>query len=261
MGFATRYSLRQEYDLFVEREIEDYKERLPRAAILKIADEAVDRLHDQEQVALNELILCDEVDRIITARLRLPTFPAWARKRRKVLATLRRPESWGMAPDDPLVRNLPTSADAHVLVAQPMHESAALFLAANGCTVTTVEPEESIVQRVMDAADKHGLSSRVSHHGGGLAGWAPDHPLSAVICSPAAFAGLSSGERSRVLAALQGATRDGGVHLVETIVAGQHAMDLDELRASYQGWTISVEPEVSSAGRTFVARKGSSVSN
>lgn len=261
MGFSTRVSLRQEYDLFVEREIEDYKERLPRQAILKIADEAVERLHDQEQVALNELILCDEVDKIITARLRLPSYPTWSRKRRKTLATLRRPESWGMTSDDPLVRNLPTIVDAHVLVARPAHESAALYLAANGCTVTTIEPEEAIVQRVMDEADKHGLSARVVHHEGTLSAWSPAEPLSAVICSPAAFAGLAVAERARVIAALQSATRDGGVHLVEIIAAGQQAMDLEELRASYRGWTISVESETSSVSRTFVARKDRSVSN
>ncbi len=257
MGFATRVSLKQEYEEFVEREVEDYKDRVSRSAILKIADEAVERLHEQEQVTLNELVLCDEVDRIITARLRIPSFQAWARKRRKELITLRRPEAWGLTADDPLVRNRPTVSGAHVLVARPAHESAALYLAANGCTVTAVEPEADIVKRVMDAASQHGLAARVQPQLGGLAAWSPERPLSAVICSPAAFAGLAPAERARVLAALQSATRDGGVHLVETIIAGQHAMDFEELRASYSGWTITLEPEPSSDGQTFVARKGS----
>jgi hypothetical protein len=255
MGFATRVSLKQEYDDYVEREIEDYKDRVSRSALLKIADEAVVCLHDQEQVTLNELVLLHEVDRIITKRLRIPTYSSWARRRRKEMAALRRPETWGLTADDPLVRNLPTASDAHVLVARPSHESAALYLAANGCTVTAVEQEADIVQRVLDAAEQHGLSGYVETQMSGLSEWSPERPLSAVICSPAAFAGLTPSERARVLSALQSATRDGGVHLVETIVAGQHAMDLEELQASYSGWAITLEPESSPESRTFVARK------
>ena len=56
-----------------------------------------------------------------------------------------------------------------------------------------------------------------------------------MICTPAAFAGLSSIERAKVIAVLQSATADGGVHLVETIVAGQEAISEDELRARYIG--------------------------
>lgn len=257
MGFATRISLKQEYDDYVEGEIDDYKDRVSRSALLKIADEAVVCLHEQEQVTLNELVLRDEVDRIITARLRIPTYATWARRRRKEMATLRRPETWGLTADDPLVRNLPTATDAHVLVAHPSHATAALYLAANGCTVTAVEPEADMVQRVMDAAVEHGLSAYVHAEMGALASWAPAQQLAAVVCSPAAFAGLAPAERARVLSALQSATRDGGVHLVETIVAGQHAMDLEELRESYTGWMITLEPESSRESRTFVARKAS----
>ena len=34
-------SLKHEYELYVEREIEDYKDSIPRSAILSIGDEAV----------------------------------------------------------------------------------------------------------------------------------------------------------------------------------------------------------------------------
>src|SRR6185436_14959030 len=74
MAFSARVSLKHEYEQFVEREIEDYKDRVPRSAILSIAEEAVQRLHKEEQVTLNELVLWIEVDRIIAARLRLPAY-------------------------------------------------------------------------------------------------------------------------------------------------------------------------------------------
>jgi hypothetical protein len=75
------------------------------------------------------------------------------------------------------------------------------------------------------------------------------------VCTPAAFAGLSSSERSKVIGLLQQATTDGGVHLVETIVAGQEAMSVAELRDRYAGWEISIERD-GTASRSFVARKG-----
>ena len=255
MGYTARASLKHEYQEFVEREIEEYKDRVSRSAILKIADEAAQRLHAQEQVTLNELVLWLEVDRIIAARLRLPAYQTWARQRRKQLHQLRRPETWGLRPDAAIVRNLPANSHAHVLVAQPEQEGAALFLAANGCTVTAIEPEADVIQRVMQAAEQHGLAARVQLMNGGLHGFSPNGPLAAVVCTAQAFAGLSAGERAHVLSVLQSATTDGGVHLVETIVAGRAALDVDELRASYAGWSVSVEGSSRGGPRTFVARK------
>jgi hypothetical protein len=62
-------------------------------------------------------------------------------------------------------------------------------------------------------------------------------------------------ERIAVIELLKEATTDGGVHLVETIVAGQEAMSVAELRDRYVGWEISVERD-GTASKAFVARKG-----
>ncbi len=247
-------SLKYEYELYVEREIEDYKDSIPRSILLGIGDEAVAVLRAQEQVAFDELILWTEVDRIIFKRLRLPSYATWRRRRLKLLAEYRRPEHWGLNADAPLVRAIQPAPEAHVLVAGAQAESQALFLAANGCTVTAVEQEPDIVERVVSAAEQVGLASRVSGHVSALGGWSPDGPLAAVVCTAAAFAGLSLADRARVIDVLQTSTLDGGVHLVETIVAGQTALTVDELSARYTGWAISVER---GAGRseTFFARK------
>ena len=87
-----------------------------------------------------------------------------------------------------------------------------------------------------------------------LTDWSPEEPLSAVVCTPAAFAGLTAAQRARVLDVLQSATRDGGVHLVDTIIAGRNEPSLSELKKSYKGWTISVLDE-GTTSRSFVARK------
>jgi hypothetical protein len=44
------------------------------------------------------------------------------------------------------------------------------------------------------------------------------------------------------------------VHLVETIVAGQAALSVDELTQRYAGWEVSVE-RAWGDGQTFLARK------
>jgi hypothetical protein len=251
-------SLKHEYELFVEQEIENYKESVPRSVLLGIGDEAVSSLSAAPQFALTELLLCEEVDRLIFKRLRLPTYDAWRRRRLKLIDELRRPEHWGLRPDDVLVRALPPSTEGRVLVAGAADEVSALYLAANGCDVTTLTGEATALERVMQAAIGAGLAGRVHALIGDLASWIPELPLDAVIVNPAALAGLSAAERARVIQVLQKATMDGGVHLVQTIVSASRsngAVSLDELRSRYRGWTVTVE-RADDRSKTFLARKG-----
>ena len=99
----------------------------------------------------------------------------------------------------------------------------------------------------IETAPYPGLATDLQH-------WAPDAPVAAVICTPAAFADLSPAERERVITLLQSATADGGVHLVETIVAGQVALTEDELRTHYRDWDVRFVADTGDA-RTFVATK------
>jgi hypothetical protein len=248
-------SLKREYELYIEHEIEEYKDSIPRAELLCIGDEAVAALARGQQIELTELVLWEEVDRIIKERLRLPSYRSWRRRRLRELERLRRPEHWGLEPDDALVRTIQPAAESHVLVAGPKASGAALYLAANGCEVTALEQQPDAVERVMTAAEEAGLTQRVRGCVTDLRHWAPDVALHAVICTPAAFEGLSPSERGRAIEVLQSATIDGGVHLVETIVAGQTVMTLEELETRYLGWDVRVEKELE-ASRTFVARKG-----
>lgn len=246
-------SLKHEYELYVEQEIENYKESVPRAVLLSIGDDAVAALGRESQLALTELLLCEEVDRIIFRRLRLPSYTTWRRRQTKLLAELRRPEHWGLRPDDPVVRELQPRPDAHVLVAGGSEDSA-LYLAANGFEVTTVAREPDVVDRVCQAANDAGLGERVHALTAALGDWAPSAPLAAVIVSPAALKGLSASERARVIDALQSATVDGGVHLVKAIAQGQRTLSLEELRARYAGWMVTID-ESSGRPDTFLARK------
>jgi hypothetical protein len=251
-------SLKHEYELFVEQEIENYKESVQRSVLLSIGDEAVSALSAEPQFALTELLLCEEVDRIIVRRLRLPSYDAWRRRRVKLIDELRRPEHWGLRPDDVLVRALPPSGDSQVLVAGAADEVSALYLAANGCNVTTLTAEFDALERVMQAAIGAGLAGRVHAHMGDLSSWTPESQLNAVIVNPSALDSLSAEERERVIQVLQTATMDGGVHLVQTIASSgkaSGAISIEELRNRYRGWTVTVERS-DDRSKTFLARKG-----
>ena len=267
MATRTARSLRHEYELFIEQEIENYKESIPRSALLAIGDEAAATLASEAQFTLTELLLCEEVDRIIFRRLRLPAYTTWRRKRLKLHEEMRRPEHWGLSANDALVRTIRNAEHGagRVLVAGDAAERSALFLAANGCDVTTIEGEEDAIERVISAAIQAGLAERVHAVAGALSEFTPDAPLRAVVFSHATLRALDPIDRERVIGVLQSATADGGVHLVQTIAAGAAATGggsagaIDELIARYAGWNVTVETE-RGRGQVFLATKESRAS-
>jgi hypothetical protein len=248
-------SLKHEYDAYLDREVEAYKESVSRQHLMGIADLATATLEGELQLGMRDVLLAAEVDRIIARRLKIPTFDTWRRRRMKNAAEPKRPEYWGLRPDSPLAHAINSvSLTAPVVVSGARVQGSALYLAANGCDVKAIEPEADVVERVLSAASDAGLGARVTGLTTDLRNWLPDGPVSAVICTPAAFSDLSPLEREKVIAVLQTATADGGVHLVETIVAGQVALTEDELRSHYRGWDVSFVDEPGTS-RTFVARK------
>ncbi len=258
MASRPQRSLRYEYELYVEEEIENYKESIARSTLLGIGDEAVARLGLGDQILLTELLLCDEVNRIIFKRLRLPGYDTWRRRQLKLADELRRPEHWGLTADHVAVRAMAETSEGRVLVAGAVEEGSALYLAANGCQVTAVHRESEALERVLVAANEAGLAERVRAVAADLSTWEPDAPLTAVICAPAALAGLTMKDRRRVIEVLQSATAEGGVHLVQTVAAGRRRKmpSLDELRKRYRGWQVTVdEPGVDGGVNTFMARK------
>src|SRR5213596_163059 len=184
-------SLRHEYELYVENEIENYKESVSRSAILKIGDEAAASLRAGEQFAMDELLLWAEVDRIIRKRLRIPGYATWRRKRLKLLEEYRRPEHWGIRADGVLAREVHPPAESNVLVAGGDFDRTALYLAAHGCEVTAVDRELNSLERVMNAAHAAGLADRIQSYVADITDWSPDVPLGAVVCTPDAFTGLT----------------------------------------------------------------------
>ena len=245
-------SLKHEYELFIEREIENYKDAVPRSALLTIGDEAAAALCAQPQLALTEMMLCGEVDRIIAGRLGLPSFRVWRRRHLKALDDYRRPEHWGIRPDAPLVTAIGRTESSHVMIAGATEPGPALFLAAHGCAVTALEGHLDAVDRVMTAAEAVGLTRRVRGCVSDFGSWEPDTPLNAVVYSPTALDGMGASDRRRTIARLKGATTIGGVHLIEAVPVEQTT--LDELAVQYAGWQTRVEGRPGLPG-TFLAHR------
>lgn len=252
MSEQPHRSPRHEYELYVENEVEAYKESISRSAILKLGDEAVAALREQPQMALTELIVWEEVDRIIARRLKLVTYETWRRRRLKEQRERQKPEHWGFAPDCVLARELRLPASSNVLVAGSDSERAACYLAAHGCEVFAVGTDGGVIERIVNAAEAAGLTQRVHGYVADLRQWSPEVELSAVVCTPSAFGGLSRVERVEAICVLQEVTREGGVHLVNSVA---ESSSIRELSAQYSGWQVSVE-QVGSVGAAFLARKG-----
>lgn len=72
-------SLRRAYLDWVDNQIEDFKETIPRSDLLRLADEVVDELRvtQKGQYQLTELLLCTAVDRKIFRLLKLPKYRSW----------------------------------------------------------------------------------------------------------------------------------------------------------------------------------------
>lgn len=87
MRFDLTRSWRRAYSAWVEEQIEEFKESIPRADLLGIADEVVRELAADAggQCQLTELLLCDAVDSHLFHRLGLPTYRSWLAARRPVV--------------------------------------------------------------------------------------------------------------------------------------------------------------------------------
>lgn len=72
---------RQQYQSWIEDQLEDHKAGLTRDELLDLAEEAVRRLYHSPdgQYPLTEILLCDAVDALLFDRLRLPDFRSWRR--------------------------------------------------------------------------------------------------------------------------------------------------------------------------------------
>ncbi|MDQ3555526.1 MAG: hypothetical protein M3409_01940 [Gemmatimonadota bacterium] len=72
-------SVRRAYLGWVEEQVEDFKDAIPRSELLRLADEVVADLQvtDRGQYQLTEVLLCTAIDRHIARLLNLPSYRRW----------------------------------------------------------------------------------------------------------------------------------------------------------------------------------------
>lgn len=84
MGKQSPRTLRRAYLEWVEEQVEEFKDRIPRSQLLAIADEVVTELRMTRggQYQLTELLLCTAMDRHLIRMLKLPGYRAWCAQRK-----------------------------------------------------------------------------------------------------------------------------------------------------------------------------------
>ncbi len=237
-------SLKQEYQEFILQRLEEFKNTLPRAELLKIGDEAVRELQAsaQDQYLLTEVLLLEHVDRIIARRLRLPSFPRWRQKHRALREAQREPTHWGMERGHPLVSWAARVEPADIVVvlgAAAMGE--ALFLAAHDAEVFLLDQDLGAVEAAEGRAVTEQLAGSFQALVINFGSWFPDLAPSLVAIAPGCLAQLRVKQRTSLIADLQVRTPTGGVHVVlPPAVEHREVIPLapEALQTLYRGWQV-----------------------
>jgi len=237
-------SLKQEYQEFILQRLEEFKNTLPRAELLKIGDEAVRELQatTQDQYLLTEVLLLEHVDRIIARRLRLPSFPRWRQKHRALREAQREPTHWGMERGHPLVSWAARVEPADLVVvlgAAALGE--ALFLAAHDAEVFLLDQDLGAVEAAEGRAVAEQLAGTFQALVINFGSWFPDLAPSLVAIAPGCLGQLRAKQRTSLIADLQVRTPTGGVHVVLP-PAAEHREVIplapEALQTLYRGWQV-----------------------
>lgn len=232
---------RQEYQEFILQRIEEYKNALSREDLLAIGDEAVRELEHGDQYLLTEVLLLENVDRIIQRRLRLPSFPRWRQQHRKLREAQREPTHWGLDPGGPLTRYAPRLEPGDVAVVVGAGAlSAALFLAAHDVEVLLLDQEISGVESAEQRAITEHLGRRFQALVVRFGSWLPDVAPTLVAIDPTALAPTGARERAALIGDLQHRTLPGGVHCLLPPQAEREVIALtpEALRRLYDEWRL-----------------------
>lgn len=103
-------SLRRAYREWVDEQVEEFKDSIPRSQLLAIADRVVEELRMTRggQYQLTEVVLCDALDRYLVRMLKLPGYRAWCAQHRAAVHA---------AASDPVVIPFREIAAAHAAAA------------------------------------------------------------------------------------------------------------------------------------------------
>jgi hypothetical protein len=251
-------SLKQDYEEFILQRIEEFKNGLSRHQLMSIADEAVRELETEDQFLLTEMLMLEQVDRLIMRRLKLPPYRKWRERHLKLRKAQQEPTHWGLEPETPfadLAGRLDESDLALLLGtgATP----AALYLAALDTSVLLIDQDLAGVEAAENKAAAEGIASRFQAMVVSLGTWLPDAVPALVVLDAVTMAGLDAGKRVHLIETLKERTVVGGIHCILPAEARGGIIPLapDALQAHYNGWMVERSRRSDNRARWFLATK------
>jgi len=245
-------SPKQQYQQWHLDRIEDYKEQLSRAELLRLGDEAAAELSggaDGQQFLLTEVLMADTVDRLIAKRLRLKSYSTWRKKFLPLRKAQKEPNHWGIDSAHAVAVMVPRIEPGdHVIAIGPAAEPAAYLLLAHEAVVTFIAGDMGSVERVQSRVISEALSSDFQASVAQLGEWLPtlEQPADLVVIDVGAVAELPYARRRALLHQLQEVTRPGGVH---ALIPGDTASAPEGFLSHYPEWDRTPLPAPRKGGR------------
>lgn len=230
-------SLREQYDRYIMDRIEHYKNSIPRDELLRLADDAMGELwDDDQQFLLTEVLAQTAVDELIKKRLGIRAFESWRKQHPKLRATQRNPLHWGIDSTH-LVAGLAPRIESgdRVLVVGVGAESCGYLLAAHDAEVTYLDREFASVERAESRVASEALSCTFEAYCVVFGSWLPmlSGQFALVVIDSGTMAAITPGERRQLLAELQDLTAPGGWH---ALVPDANGTGPEGFASHYASW-------------------------
>lgn len=249
-------SLRQQYNLYIMDRVEQFKNRISREELMRLADAAVSgvRGSDEDQFLLTELLAQEAVDELIKHRLGIRSFESWRKSYPKRRAAQREPVYWNVD-DSHLVAGLAPRIEPGdpVLVVGIGAESCAYLLSAHDADVTFLDNDFAVVERAEGRVADESLSSTFDAICVQFGQWLPAIPggFALVVLDAGTLATLVPGERRVLLAELQELTAPGGLH---ALVPDAQGAGPEGFAGHYSSWLREPLPPTGRRARGVSSR-------